>query len=295
MTAPVTHIFAEKSNHSLADMSPMRRISDKYESGLAIAIEQLVGEKVDVIAQDIRFLSYGDWSDELDGLSSLSIFRLLPLRGSLIFRLEEAMINSLVELYFGGTLGPLVARNKDCFREAELQLIARLQGALIQQLGDCFADHAVMKHALLHHETSPLHVTVCKRDEQVMCQSFKISIRPDISWQIDVVYSADAAESAIELIQNKSMEQSEASDPHWQRQWYNGLQQIYLPLRTILAQPVMQLPELFELKPGDVIPITPRVKPPLFVANHKFATGTLGEKNGCAAFKIEHIERGDAR
>ncbi len=295
MTVAVTHIFAKKSNHSLTDMAPLRRISDKYESGLTSAIEQVVGEKVDVIAQDIRFLPYGDWSGGLDSLSSLSIFRLLPLRGPLILRFEEAMINSLVELYFGGTLGPPVTRKKDCFREAELQLIARLQGALIQQLGDCFADHGVMKHALLHHETRPLHVTVCKRDEQVMCQSFKISIEPDISWQIDVIYSADAAESAIELIQNKSTEQSEASDPHWQQQWYNGLQNIHLPLRTILAQPVMQLPELFELKPGDIIPIAPRVKPPLFVANHKFAIGTLGEKNGCAAFKIEHIEKGDAR
>ena len=49
------------------------------------------------------------------------------------------------------------------------------------------------------------------------------------------------------------------------------------------------------MKPGDIIPITPRVKPPLFVANHRFATGTLGEKNGCAAFKIEHMEQGNAQ
>ena len=83
------------------------------------------------------------------------------------------------------------------------------------------------------------------------------------------------------------------SDPLWQQRWLRNLKQIHLPLRTIVAQPTMRLPELFELKPGDVIPITPRAKPPLFVASRKFASGTLGEKNGCAAFRIEHIEQGD--
>lgn len=293
MQAPARHIFAEKAKPKLTNISPLRRLSDKYADGIAEAVEQVSGRTVDVIAQDVRFLSYGDWSNGLNSLSSLSIFRLLPLRGLMILHLEEVMINTLVELYFGGTLGPLVARKNDCFRKAELQLIGRLQDALFQQLGICFSDYAIMKPALQSHESSALHVTICKPDEQVMRQSFDVSIEPDISWQIDVIYSPDAAESAIELVQSKSIDQSEASDPLWQQQWFNGLQNIHLPLRTILAQPVMPLPDLFEMKPGDIIPITPRVKPPLFVANHKFANGTLGEKNGCAAFKIEHIIRGN--
>ncbi|GAA0469228.1 hypothetical protein GCM10009096_07700 [Parasphingorhabdus litoris] len=293
MTKVTTHRFAEKTNPVGSDVSPIRRLSDKYAKGLAAAIEQVAGGKVDAVAQDVQFQSFGNWSGKLESLSSFSIFRLLPLRGQLILHLPEEMINNLVELYFGGDLGPAVARSKDGFRDTEIQLIGRLQQTLIDLLVDEFSEYAIMKPALLHHENNPMHLTVCKPDEQIIRQSFKLSIGSDISWDLEWIYSAEAAESTIELLQNKSVETSEAIDPEWQREWYQGLQHIHLPLRTILAQPVMTLPELFEMKPGDVIPITPRVKPPLFVANHKFAIGTLGEKNGCAAFKIEHIERGD--
>lgn len=293
MAAVVRHKFAEKSHQVSADTSLLRRVSDKYAAGMATAIEQIAGIKTEVTAQDGRFLSYGEWSSGLENLSSLSVFRLLPLRGSLILFFKEMMINNLVELYFGGTLGPAVARQKDCFRDAEMQLIARLQEALIQRLGDCFADHAIIKPALINHETNPLHVTICKPDEQILCQTFQVAIAQDVVWTIAIAYSAEAAESAIELVRNSQNDNSEESDPDWQRQWLDGLKNIRLPLRMILAQPELRLPELFEIKPGDVIPIAPRVRPPLFVANHKFATGTLGEKNGCAAFKIERLEQGD--
>ncbi|QTD56475.1 flagellar motor switch protein FliM [Parasphingorhabdus cellanae] len=295
MTIVATHRFAEKSNHSQTDLSPLKRVSDRYARGLSDAVERIAAIKADVDVQDVRFQSFGEWVGGLESLSSLSVFRLLPLRGSLILRLEETMISTLVELYFGGKLGPIIARKKDSFRDAELQLIERLGQALVEQLADCFTDYTVVKPAMMNHESNALHVTICKKDEEVMCQSFSLSLGPDSSWDVDLIYSADAAEGALELIQNKSMEQSDATDPDWQREWHRGLQHIHMPLRTILAQPVMRLPELFQMKPGDIIPITPRVKPPLFIANHKFATGTLGEKNGCAAFKIEHIERGDAR
>ena len=67
----------------------------------------------------------GSWSTRggsksLEPFSSLSVFRILPLRGTIILRFDEAMINSLINVYFGGTFGPPVGRNKDGFRESEI-------------------------------------------------------------------------------------------------------------------------------------------------------------------------------
>lgn len=294
MSEIASHIFAEKSAHRPADISPLQRISDRYAARVENAIEHVAGHAVEVTPEEFRFTAFSDWAETLGQLSSLSIFRLLPLRGSVMVHLEESMINTLIDVYFGGTIGPAVQRKRDGFRDTELQLIERLAQSLMEQLCDYFSDHGPMKSAFLRHETSTSYITGFEPNEQVMCQPFRVTIGGDISWQIELLYSSEAGESVMEFIQNKSIETPTESDPLWQQQWSNNLKQIRLPLRTILAQPTMRLPELFDMKPGDIIPITPRAKPPLFVADHRFATGTLGEKNGCAAFKIEHIEPGDA-
>lgn len=294
MSEIISHIFAKKSAHRPADMSPLQRISDRYAVRVGAAIEQVAGRSAHVTPEESRFMAYSQWTEALEPLSSLSIFRLLPLRGSIILRLEEAMINSLINVYFGGALGPAVQRKRDGFRDTEVQFIERLAQSLMQQFCDYFSDHGPMKAALLRHESSSSYITGYEQGEQVLCQPFRVAMGEDISWQIELLYSAEAAESMMEFVQNKSIEIPTESDPLWHQQWSNNLKQIQLPLRTILAQPTMRLPELFEMKPGDIIPITPQVKTPLFVANHKFATGTLGEKNGSAAFKVEHMEQGDA-
>ncbi|MEH6757815.1 MAG: FliM/FliN family flagellar motor switch protein [Parasphingorhabdus sp.] len=289
------HSFAEKTAHRPADMSPLQRISDRFVVRIETAIEQVIGQAAKASAKPIGFKTYSQWAQALGPLSSLSVFRLLPLRGSIILHMEESMINSLVNLYFGGALCPGVKRLKNGFWETEWQLIERLVQSVVEQFCAHLSDLGLMKSAMLGHETSPSYVTGFKANEQVMCQPFRIVMDADNAWPVELVYSAEASDSLIELIQNGNAEIPAISDPQWQQQWSRALQQIHLPLRTILAQPTMRLPEVFAMKPGDIIPITPWAKPPLFVANHKFATGTLGEKNGCAAFKIDHMERRNAR
>lgn len=293
MTKVSPHSFAKKSAHRLTDLSPLHRISDRYATSMRDAIEHVSGHRVEVAAEEIIFPDFSRWSEALAPLSSLSIFRLLPLRGTVILNLEEAMINSLINVYFGGTPALCIRRSKNGFRQTEIQLINRLAKSLMEHFCSTFSGYGPMKPAFQRHETSASYITGFQPDEQVMCQPFRISAGTDISWRAEILYSTEAAESVKEFVQNKNVELPAEADPLWQQRWSRNLKQIYLPLRTIVAQPTMRLPELFDLKPGDVIPITPRVKPPLFVANRKFATGTLGEKNGCAAFKIEHIEQGD--
>jgi len=295
MTKIVPHVFAEKSAPRRTNLIPFQRVSDRYAGGLANAIEQLTGKSIEVVPEEVQFIDYARWSTDLGPLSSLSIFRLFPLRGQVMLHLQASMVDSLINVYFGGALGPEVSREKDEFRDTELQLIKRLTQSLMEQLCHYYAEYGPMESALQRHETNPTYITGFGKNEQVMSQPFRIVMSEDISWKIELLYSNEATESAVEFVLKKSGETPAESDPVWQQQWSHNLQKIHLPLRTILAQPTMSLPELFDLKQGDIIPITPRSKPPLFVANHKFATGTVGEKNGCAAFKIEHMEQGDPR
>lgn len=288
-----THSFAGKPKQKSGDISVLKILSEKMVKELEDLIEIQAGATVGVEAKEARFTTYGQWSQNLPGLTSLSVFQSLPIKGGMILRLEEAMIASLMSVYFGGKLTAASRRIKPAFQSSECHYLARLSYNIVAGFVAAYSDYAVLAPVILKHETNPYHGNICSTNEQILCQPFTITAGDKIQWTVEFVYSADAASSIIDIIESREAIKTKADDPLWQRQWLKNIKQVHLPLRTILAQPVMTMPQLFDLKVGDVIPITPRSRPPLFIANHKFATGTMGEQDGCAAFKIETIQKGD--
>ena len=87
-----------------------------------------------------------------------------------------------------------------------MRLIERLGQLLTELLCDHFSDYGAMKPALQRHETNMSYISGHDPKEQVMSQSFRITADDDISWQAELLYSADAAESVMEFVQNKSVE-----------------------------------------------------------------------------------------
>jgi flagellar motor switch protein FliM len=65
---------------------------------------------------------------------------------------------------------------------------------------------------------------------------------------------------------------------------------VKLPVRSVLAEPVIPLAQLMTLKPGDIIPISFGPEIPLLVSNNRFARGAVGASNGRAAIRVHRIE-----
>ena len=66
--------------------------------------------------------------------------------------------------------------------------------------------------------------------------------------------------------------------------------EVRIQARTVLARPELPLSELMQLQPGDVIPVSLPKSVPLIVAGRRVALGSVGEKDGKAALKIEKME-----
>ena len=78
-------------------------------------------------------------------------------------------------------------------------------------------------------------------------------------------------------------------DPVWKDNLKDSVEQIYLPVRSVLARPTMQLSELSRLAVGDILPVAPTDNVPLIVGDRVFAHGSIGEQNGGVAFKIKNF------
>jgi flagellar motor switch protein FliM len=63
-----------------------------------------------------------------------------------------------------------------------------------------------------------------------------------------------------------------------------------LQVRSVLAEPVVPLTQLLELKAGDVIAIDLVPEVPVMVANRRLGTGLVGTSNGRAAVRLTSFE-----
>ncbi len=79
-------------------------------------------------------------------------------------------------------------------------------------------------------------------------------------------------------------------DPVWQSGLTRAVMDVPFAVRSVLAEPVVPLSLLMDLKPGDVIPIDLGHEIPLLVAANRFACGTMGHANGRAAIRLDRID-----
>ncbi|VAV92732.1 hypothetical protein MNBD_ALPHA04-1929 [hydrothermal vent metagenome] len=284
--------FTDRPPAGSSNIDILESTTDRFCEQLEEVIAKVVSSPAEVSCEGTKQQSFGDWIGSLASFESISTYRLIPLKGNLLVHLNEQMIAAFVDVYFGGTTERKNLREKPVFREIEETIIDRFCILLLEQFGRCFSAQTEFEAIHIGHESNPSYVDSIGFREQVACQKFIVTIGK-LSWPITIIFGEEAIKSMAEFSSGQSENKSGPPDPMWQRQWKRNLNQVHLPLRTVLAQPVMTLPQLFQMKVNDVIPIMVKAKPPLFVANRKFATGTLGEQDGCSAYKIERIETGE--
>ena len=104
---------------------------------------------------------------------------------------------------------------------------------------------------------------------------------------VDIVYPVQALKPYAPSLTGKVL--GAAPDPAWQNGLTKAMMTVTFPVRSVLAEPVISLAKLMELKEGDVIPITVAADVPVMVARGRLGTGTVGTSNGRAAIRLNHL------
>jgi flagellar motor switch protein FliM len=79
-------------------------------------------------------------------------------------------------------------------------------------------------------------------------------------------------------------------EPEWRSGLTRAVMGVTLPVRSVLAEPVVPLGRLLELREGDVIPIDFGPEVPVMVARRRLGTGLVGTANGRAAVRLTSLE-----
>lgn len=268
------------------NLAGVDRLGEKLGRQVRLLLEPYFGAKPMVAVRPAETINFDLWSAMAPGFASLNVYRLSPLKGMMLLKMDPQMVSVLVDRFFGGSTGRPSQRNE--FTYGEERIIARVADAVMDALVSSWRELVELEVSLVGRETDPQALAIAETNDQMLVQTIDIRLGKEEPWAIDLMFPVVSLRQIEPLLAQGGLGEG-CPDPLWRARLADRMQDIPLPARTVLARPTLQIDELMELKPGDIIPVSIARSLPLIVGSRVIAHGTVGEQNGHAAFRIEKL------
>ncbi|MEH3106144.1 MAG: FliM/FliN family flagellar motor switch protein [Sphingomonas fennica] len=286
--APKRFVLGE-DNRPEPRLAGLERMNDRLAKLLRAALEPLSNQRVSVAPAPLATLRFGAWRDAQPGFTGLALYRLRPLKGMMLVALEPAFVAAMVDAFYGGS-GIVPAPKGPEFSASEERLVDRLGELVIRTLTEAFDEVLPLTPEPAGREAQTAYCTIVRAEDQVVVQAFEVQcgqIRPTT---IQIVYPmAMLRPIEADLAHKVHTDVAEAEDGSWRRRLAEALEDVRLPVRSVLARPEISVAQLLALKVGDVIPIAISPTVPLIAGTKQLAVGMIGEQEGRAALQIQTV------
>jgi flagellar motor switch protein FliM len=273
-----------------ARLAGLDRVGERLARRLRDVFEPFARVKPKVEAEPALTSRFETWRDALPEFTSLSLYRLRPMKGGMLVAIAPDYVSRLVDAFYGGTGGSIAAASrKREFTAAEERLLSRLTDAITGAVVEVWADIVPLESMLASRETNAGYASLVRGDESVVVQRFSVAGGGPGATSIDLVFPLGAMRAYEAQLAAKTHAEAAPVDSEFRWRMARALEQVSLPVRSVVARPTLSVSELLALKAGDVIPITLAPRVPLIVGNRRLAEGTIGEQEGRAAFQVEQI------
>lgn len=127
-------------------------------------------------------------------------------------------------------------------------------------------------------------------DEPVIVTRFGLALGDRKPAFVDILYPVAALKPHGAALTVKVHGVPAEVEPEWRSGLTRVVMGVKFPIRSVLAEPVVSLGRLLELREGDVIPIDFGAHVPVMVASRRLGTGLVGTANGRAAVRLTQLE-----
>jgi len=271
-------------------LTGLERLGEKLTRSLRPIFETLAQARTDIAVEPLAILRFDEWTATLPAFTSMSGYRMKPLKGGMAMAIPPSFVTALLERFYGGACGDAPTGRSE-FTAGEDLLLGRLTERLLGSLMEQWAEVTPIEAALVERDTSPHHFNFLRSDDVVVVQRFRIAPLECPPAVIAITYPLAMLRGIEDQMALRVHDDAPSEDTSWRARLALALGEVALPVRSVLARPEITLGQLMALKPGDVIPIQLNATTPLLVANHGIADGQIGERDGRAALMIDHLKR----
>ncbi|QTD55459.1 FliM/FliN family flagellar motor switch protein [Parasphingorhabdus cellanae] len=286
--AAVEHSLLKKSGPDDTLLTVYHKVEKKLAGQLKRRLTDIIGCELAVEMASSDTLAYLDWyaAQETDavylryhfGVSTTPIW----------VRISRLFLTASVDCFFGGNFDGETCTKGNLTR-SEKGMIARLAAAIGDGLTDGWSAVLETKVRFVGFVHDKGDIEMDLDDPNILVGSARVALSGHAIEAIDFIQSIDGLAEIEPQLNRPLSHEISVIDPVWQSALKDSLDQVYMPVRSVLARPTMELSQLSRMAVGDILPVSPTDNVPLIIGDRVFAHGCIGEQNGGVAFKIKHF------
>ena len=274
--------------HPFGDLHALQHLSARAARGVRASFEAMLRSEVRAWAEPLEVVRLADY--RAGRAEQLTAWVPLGMDGQpVLCVLDGALLLSLLDQFFGGA-GDVPNPLPREFSPAADALAERLGTGFAQALENAWEPLGRVGFSVGRCESNPALVGGIDAEDVVIATRFGIARGDAKPAFVDVLYPVPALKPHATELTGKVVAKAAEPDVRWQTQLTRAAMTVRLPVRSVLAEPVVSLAKLMDLKPGDVIPISFGNDVPVMVGGSLLGTGTVGTSNGRAAIRLSHFE-----
>ena len=287
-TVPVEHSLLKRSGPDGMLLAIYRKVEKKLTGPLKNHLAKVIDCTVDLELTEADKMPFSSWLDGQETDSVYLRFQFGVSDAPIWVRMSRLFLTASVDCFFGGQFdGETSASGK--LKRSEIGMIERLAEAIGSSLIESWAaiHETTVRFDGYFHDKDDVEMSL--EDENVLISAISVNLSEHKLAAIDVVQSLDGLVAIEPQLNRPNSKEASEIDPIWQRSLKETVEEVFLPVRSVLARPTMDLAQLSRLAVGDILPVAPTDNVPLIVGDRVFAHGSIGEQHGGVAFQIKHF------
>jgi len=271
------------------DLHTLQHLSARLARSLRSVFEPVLRRSVRSWAEPLVVQRFADYCTERGPSLSGWLPLAMPGEGRTLCVFEGGFILETLDIFFGGT-GERPRALPSEFTPAAEAMIVRLGKMISEPMQVAWEPVARIGFNPTYPEASPAMLAGFDGDDAMIVTRFGLAAGDAAPVFVDVLYPVAALKPFAPTLTGKVLGRSAATEPKWRTGLTRAAMGVRFPVRSVLAEPVMSLGTLMELKVGDVIPVSFGAEVPVMVGGDRFGTGTVGTSNGRAAIRLTQLE-----
>ena len=233
-------------------MPTLEMINERFARYTRISLFNLLRHSADVAVGGIQIMKFGEYVHTLYVPTSLNLVKIRPLRGTALFILDAKLVFKLVDNFFGGDGRHAKIEGRE-FTPTELRVVQLVLKQVFVDLKTAWANVLNVDFEYVSSEVNPSLANIVTPSEVVVVNSFHIEM--DVGGgDLHVTFQYSMIEPIREQLDAGLQSDVSEVDHRWVNALRSEVLNCKVDLNCKIAERDIQLRDLVDLQPGDVIP-----------------------------------------
>ena len=280
--------FDNQERISRGRLPTLEMINERFARYFRISFFDMLRKSPEISVTGIEMVKFNEYIQTLQQPTSLSMIKMLPLRGTGLIVLDPRLVFILVDNFFGGDGTIEVKIEPREFTSTELRVIEKVVHISFQDLVKAWEPVMSVNFNYHNHEVNPQMATIVSPTEVIVVSTFHVELDGG-GGDIQIVFPYAMIEPIRNLLDTGVQSDHGEIDERWAILLKEELMHAKINMQALFVEKQVPLSDLINFRTGDIIPIDMPEQVLLLAEDMPVIRGQFGEHQGNAAIKVEDV------